>query len=267
MRDPHQASWCGCSGYVGHSTQVVDGPEQVRLAIREELRQGAGFIKIMGSGGVASPADPLERCQFSDEEISAAVDETRRQGSYVTAHVHPDEAIRRCIELGVPCLEHVTLISDSTAALAAERDVSVVPTMAVINALARHGRELGFPSVSLDKLAMLEPLALRSLERLHQAGVRTGFGTDLLGALERYQCTEFAIRGEVWAPADVLRSATSVNAEILGIGDRVGKVAPGYDADLIAVSGNPLVDLNLFTDDGRNVPLVIKKGGIAKNEL
>ena len=267
MRDPHDTGWCGCSGYVGHSSRVVDGPDRVRIAIREELRRGASFIKIMGSGGVASPADPLERCQFSDEEISAAVDETRRHGSYVTAHVHPDEAIRRCIELGVPCLEHGTLISDATAALAAERDVSVVPTMAVIKALARHGRELGFPSVSLEKLAMIEPLALQSLECLHRAGVRTGFGTDLIGELERYQCTEFAIRGEVWAAADVLRSATAINAEILGIDDRVGQIAPGFDADLIAVSGNPLDDLNLFTDDGRNVPLVIKRGHIVKNEL
>ena len=116
--------------------------------------------------------------------------------------------------------------------------------MAVIKALARYGRELGFPSVSLEKLAMIEPLALQSLECLHRAGVRTGFGTDLIGELERYQCTEFAIRGEVWAAADVLRSATAINAEILGIDDRVGQIAPGFDADLIAVSGNPLDDLN-----------------------
>lgn len=269
MRRRGEIDPCGCAaaGYQGHLTRTADGPDEIRRAVREELRQGASFIKIMGSGGVASPTDPIHAAQYSDEEIRAAVDETDRHGAYVTAHVHPDGAVRRAVELGLRCIEHATMITDETARLAAERGVSIVPTMAVIMALREEGLELGFPEVSLQKLAVVHPAALKGLEIMRRAGVRMGFGTDLIGPLERHQCTEFTIRREVIPPAEILRSATSVNAEILGAADRIGRVAPGMLADLIVVDGNPLDDVSLFDEHGTNVPLVMKGGQIYKHEL
>jgi imidazolonepropionase-like amidohydrolase len=262
---------CACgqlheAGYQGHLSRTVDGPDNLRVAVREELRQGASFIKIMGSGGVASPTDPLHLAQYSAEEIRAVVDEVERHEVYVTAHVHPDAALRRCIELGVHCIEHGTLISAETARLAAEKDVAVVPTLAVIKALAHYGAEMGFPKASLDKLAEIEPVAIGALDRLKQAGVKVGFGTDLIGPLDRHQCLEFSLRSEVLPPVDILRSATSVNADILGAGDRLGRVAEGYLADLIVVDGDPLRDLSLFQEDGRHVPVVMKAGVLLKGE-
>jgi imidazolonepropionase-like amidohydrolase len=260
---------CACGqlhegGYVGHLSRTVDGPDDLRVAVREELRQGASFIKIMGSGGVASPSDPIHLAQYSAEEIRAVVDEVERHEVYVTAHVHPDGALRRCIELGVHCIEHGTLISAETAALAAEKDVAVVPTLAVIKALARYGAEMGFPRASLDKLAEIEPVAIGALERLKDAGVRIGFGTDLIGPLDRHQCLEFELRREVLSPFEILRSATSVNAAILRAGDRLGRIAEDYLGDLIVVDGNPLEDISLFHDDGRHVPVVMKNGVFLK---
>jgi imidazolonepropionase-like amidohydrolase len=262
---------CACgqlheAGYQGHLSRTVDRPDNLRVAVREELRQGASFIKIMGSGGVASPTDPIHLAQYSAEEIRAVVDEVERHEVYVTAHVHPDEALRRCIELGVHCIEHSTLISAETAKLAAEKDVAVVPTLAVIKALARYGAEMGFPKASLDKLAEIEPVAIGAVERLKQAGARIGFGTDLIGPLDRHQCLEFELRSEVLSPLEILRSATSVNADILRAGDRLGRVAEGYLADLIVVDGNPLDDLSLFQEDGRHVPVVMKAGVFLKGE-
>ncbi len=260
---------CACghaheAGYEGHLTRIVDGPDDLRLAVREELRRGASFIKIMGSGGVASPTDPLHLAQYSADEIRAVVDEVERQEVYVTAHVHPDAALRRCIELGVHCIEHGTLISEDTAALAASRGVPVVPTLAVVRALSEYGAAMGFPQGSLDKLAEVAPLALGALERLKRAGVRTGFGTDLIGVLDRHQCTEFAIRREVLSPFEILKSATSDNAAILRAGDRLGRVAEGFIADLIVVDGDPLSDVGLFQEDGRHVPVVMKAGAFLK---
>ena len=265
----HQFESCACghardAGYEGHLSRTVDGPDNLRRAVREELRRGASFIKIMGSGGVATPSDALHHAQYSAEEIRAVVDEVERSETYVTAHVHPDAALRRCIELGVHCIEHGTLIGDETAALAAEKNVAVVPTLAVIKALTDYGRAVGFPKVSLDKLAEIEPLAIGALDRLKRAGVRTGFGTDLIGPLDQHQCLEFALRGEVLSPFEILRSATSINAEILHAGDRIGQVAPGYGADLIVVDGNPLENLSLFQEDGRNIPFVMKGGAFLK---
>jgi imidazolonepropionase-like amidohydrolase len=266
MRRQGEIEPCGCAhGYEGHLSRTADGADEIRRAVREELRQGASFIKIMGSGGVASPTDPIHAAQYSDEEIRAAVDETERHGAYVTAHVHPDGAVRRAIELGLRCIEHGTMISEDTARLAAERGTAIVPTMAVVMSLAEHGVELGFPEVSLRKLAVVHPIALHGVEVMRRAGVRLGFGTDLIGRLERYQCTEFTIRREVMPAVEILRSATSVNAGIIGAGDRLGRIAPGMLADLIAVDGNPLEDVSLFDEHGSRVRIVMKGGRLYKH--
>jgi imidazolonepropionase-like amidohydrolase len=266
-RHPQEEDLCSCGhAYVGHSSQVVDGPEDIRKGIRERLHRGAHFIKIMGSGGVSSLSDPLENAQHSDDEIRAAVDETERQGTYVTAHIHPDGALRRAVELGIPCIEHGTLITEETARFAAERGTSIVPTLAVINALSQHGERLGFPATSMAKLRAIEPLALSGVERMYKAGVRVGFGTDLIGDLERYQATEFNIRREALQPIDILRSATSINAEIIGQADSIGRVATGLLADLIVVDGNPLENVGLFDEDGTHVPVVMKGGDVFKSD-
>src|SRR5215472_9236206 len=109
---------CACElrdGGLARFSHIVDSPDEVRKAVREELRQGARQIKIMGSGGVASPADPVDRQQFSDAEILAAVEEAERHGAYVMAHCHPANAIKRCAELGVRSIEHATLIDEEAA--------------------------------------------------------------------------------------------------------------------------------------------------------
>lgn len=263
--DSHEHEICTCGiGHSGRLTMVVDGVDNVRRAVREELRRGAHFIKITASGGVSSTGDALHTAQYAEDEIRAIVDEVERHDTYVTAHCHPDGSIRRCIELGVHCIEHGTLITEETAAFAAARGTNIVPTLAVIAALAEHGARLGYPPESLAKLAEIVPSAQTGVERMKRAGVRIGFGTDLIGELDRHQCIEFTLRREIMSPFEILRSATSINADIIRQGKHIGRIAPGYLADMIAVDGDPLSDVTLFTEDGRNVPLVIKGGAIMK---
>lgn len=269
FRRPDEIELCTCGGagrYAGHLSVVVDGVDEVRRAIRDQLHRGAHFIKVFASGGVSSTGDRLDSSQFSAEEIVAAVDEVERNGTYVTAHIHPDAALRRAIELGVHCIEHGTFISETTAELAAERGTSIVPTLAVLKALVKYGRDKGYPKASLEKLDAAEPSALQSLEIMQRAGVRIGFGTDLIGDLDRHQCTEFVIRSEIFEPFEILRSATSVNARIIGQGGRLGRIMPDYLADLIVVDGNPLEDISLFDEHGSNVPIVMKAGALVKCE-
>ncbi|MGH9394976.1 MAG: amidohydrolase family protein, partial [Terriglobales bacterium] len=130
---------CGCAAYADKFAVIADGADAVRRAVREELRRGASHIKVMASGGVVSPTDPLERCQYSDDEIRAAVEEAERAGAYVATHCHPAEAVRRSAELGVRTIEHGTLMDARTADFVAERGAYVVPTMATISALADQG--------------------------------------------------------------------------------------------------------------------------------
>ena len=218
----------------------------------------------MVSGGAASPTDPLWMLQYSEEEIRAAVDEATRRRTYVMAHAHTSEAIRRSVEYGVRSVEHGTLIDPDTAKLVAAKGAFVVPTLVVIATLWEQGAALGLPRVSVDKIAELKEAARASLEILKRAGVKVGFGTDLLGILHREQSREFLLRAEVLSPLEVLRSATSVNAELLGRAGELGVIAPGAVADLIVVDGNPLKDLGVLQEEGRYIPVIMKAGELHK---
>lgn len=258
---------CSCGSYSNKLATLVDSPWEMRRAVREELRKGSHCIKIMGSGGVASPNDPLHHTQFTEEEIRAAVDEASRQETYVSAHCHPAEAVRRCVEFGVRCIEHGTLIDKDTADYVAGTDAYVVPTCAVIHALHEEGAKYGLPPVSQEKIALVYEQAIDGLSIMRDAGVKLGFGTDLLGPQHVRQCTEFAIRKPVFSPFEILHQATAVNAAILMEAERLGCVREGAFADVLLVDGNPLEDISLLEKDGGALPVIIRNGEIVKCEL
>src|SRR5207248_9038265 len=133
---------------------------------------------------------------------------------YVMPHAYSPEAIRRSIDFGVRSIEHGNLIDRATAEHVAGAGAFVVPTLVTYDALRRHGRELGFPEVSMAKLQEVREAGLQSLEIMQKAGVKIGFGTDLLGPMHRYQSREFVIRAEAMSPFDIIRSATTINADL-----------------------------------------------------
>jgi len=149
---------CACAGYRGPITAVADGVDEVRRAVREELRQGATQIKLMVSGGVLSPSDPVWMDQYSDEEIRVAVAETATRRTYVMAHAHPASAVKRCVKLGVRSIEHGTMIDDEGAALVAAAGAFVVPTLVTIFAMLEEGRAHGLPEESEIKLKEISKL-------------------------------------------------------------------------------------------------------------
>jgi imidazolonepropionase-like amidohydrolase len=245
----------------------ADGVDECIKAVREELRKGASHIKIMASGGVMSPSDPLERSQYSDAEIRAIVDECTRRGVYVAAHCHPAEAIERCVELGIRSIEHGTLITEEVARTVVEKGAFVVPTLAVLFALAEDGPAMGMSEASQNKLSKVLDSALDGLEIMKRAGVKMGFGTDLLGEQHTRQGTEFSIRRRVLDPIDILRSCTSINAEILGMQDKLGVIKAGAFADLILVDGDPLEDIELLASNGRDLSCIMADGKFIKRTL
>jgi imidazolonepropionase-like amidohydrolase len=159
--------------------------------------------------------------------VVAIVEEVERHGAYCTAHIHPDKALSRAIRLGVHCIEHGTLIEPDTARLAADTGTYIVPTMSIIWSLDREGRELGFPEQSLEKLKLIKDEAIGRLQHLKDAGVKVGYGTDLLGPLERHQLQEFKLRGQIYSNHEMLVQATSMAAEIVGAKGRLGSSARG----------------------------------------
>jgi imidazolonepropionase-like amidohydrolase len=133
--------------------------------------------------------------------------------------------------------------------------------------MRRQGAELGLSRFGAEKLATVLEAGLRSVELALRAGVRVGFGTDLLGDLHEHQSEEFVLRAQVQKPHEVIAAATAVNAEILGMSGKLGVIAPGAFGDLIAVDGNPLVDLGLLQEQGRHIDLVMKGGQVLVSRL
>lgn len=255
---------CACCEYGAGLARIADGIDECRRAARDELRKGATQIKIMASGGVASPYDPIWNLQYSDEEMRAIVEEARAWHTYVLAHAYTPEAIRRAIANGVRSIEHANLIDAPTAALVAAADAFVVPTLVTYDALYKFGHELGVGEESIAKLADVREAGLRSLEILREAGVKIGYGTDLLGPMHQYQSREFVIRAGAMPPFEVIRSATTVNAELLNRVGELGVVAPGARADLIAVDGDPLADISLLDGQGEHLSVIMKDGVLHK---
>ncbi len=255
---------CACCAGGLALSRIADGVAECRRAARDELRKGATQIKIVASGGVASPYDPIWNLQYSEEEVRAIVQEARAWHTYVMAHAYSPEAIRRSIDFGVRSIEHANLVDRATAEHVAGADAFVVPTLVTYDALHRFGTELGFPEVSMAKLGEVREAGLSSLEILQSAGVKIGFGTDLLGPMHRHQSREFVIRAEVMSPFDIIRSATSVNAELLNRAGEIGVIAPGARADLIAVDGDPLADITLLDGQGERITHIVKDGVIYK---
>jgi imidazolonepropionase-like amidohydrolase len=256
---------CACAANA--MSHVADGPDEVRKAAREELRKGADQIKIFVSGGISSPSDPVWMPQFTDEEIRAAVAEAASRRTYVMAHAYTADSIARSVRCGVRSIEHGNLIDRAAAEIVKEHHAFVVPTLVTYDAFHKFGREGGAPDYLLKKLDDVRTAGLTALALLQEVGVQTGFGTDLLGELHVHQSEEFLIRAQVMRPADILRSATSVNARLLNREGELGVVKQGALADLIVVDGDPLKDISLLTRQGAHLPLIMKGGVMMKMEM
>jgi imidazolonepropionase-like amidohydrolase len=255
-----------CAGLY-YLARIVDGVAEMVKAVRDELRKGADHIKLMVSGGVASPHDPLDSVQFRVDEIEAACQEAGNWNKYVCAHAYSAEAVTRAVRAGVRSIEHGNMIDESAAQVMAEKKAFLVPTLVTYDTIQRRGAEIGLPPKSQQANEVVRRAGLHSLEIARRAGVEIGFGTDLLGQLQEEQSREFLIRREVERPLDILRSATLVNARILRREGELGELVPGAMADLLIVDGDPLSDLAMLQDQGEHIAAIMMGGRFYKNRL
>ncbi len=246
---------------------VVDGADAVRKAVRDDLRRGADHIKLMVSGGISSPSDPLESIQFTEAEIRAATEEAANAGSYVAAHAYTDEAVYRAVDYGVRTIEHGSLIADRAAKKMADAGAYFVPTLSPYYWVATKGEELGLPPYHIEKAKLPYESSARAVEIARRYGVKVAYGTDLFKTPHEQQAYEFILRSEVETPLEAIRSATLVGAEVMGLVGLVGEIVPGAYADLLAVDGNPLESLDVLQDQGAHMPVIVSDGRIVKNEL
>lgn len=259
----------GCASHnaLRFTAAIADGVGGVRRAVREQLRQGANQIKIMVSGGVSSPYDPLDSLQFSLGEIEAAVEEAGAFGRYVLAHAYTPEAIIRAARSGVRTIEHGNLIDAAAAELMADRGMFLVANLVTYFSMKERAAALGMSAEMLAKNDIVLEGALRSLEVCKEAGVEVAFGSDLLGPLQEDQSLEFLHRAEVLSPLEIIRQATLIGARVVEREGMLGVIEPGATADLLLVSGDPLADLRLLTEQGKHLQVIMQAGRFHKRTV
>jgi imidazolonepropionase-like amidohydrolase len=258
---------CHCCNALSFAMGIADGVSEVRRAAREEMRQGCDQVKIMMSGGVASPYDPLDSLQFSVGEVEAAVEEAQAFGRYVCAHAYTPEAITRAAHAGVRTIEHGNLIDDASAKLMAEKGMFLVANLVTYFEMKKRASEYGMNSDMLAKNDLVIDGALKSLEICKRHGVPVAYGTDLLGQLQVAQSEEFSLRARVLSPAEIIRSATTIGAQLVRMEGKIGCLKEDAFADLLVVDGNPLKNLSLLQEQGRYLAAIMKGGRFHKNRL
>ena len=246
---PRPVPTCACEMRHTAFGIVADGADAVRKAARHNLRDGSDFLKIHVSGGVASPADPLESIQYTPAEIAAACEEARHRQTYVAAHAYSPESIIMAVENGVHTIEHGNMLDAEAAAAIARRGAVMVPTLVTYEAMDAVGRRLGLPAANLAKNTRVMEAGIRSLEIARAAGATLGFGTDLIGETQARQRREFAIRAEAETPAEILRAMYVVNPRLCRMEGKIGALTPGALADIVLTRVNPLEDIAALAAD------------------
>jgi imidazolonepropionase-like amidohydrolase len=243
----------------GPAEGIAHGPEGFREAVRFQVKYGADVIKFCASGGVLSLADEVDTPQLTLEEMTALVDEAHRLRKKVAAHCHGDHAAREAVEAGVDSIEHGSFLTEETLSMMKKHGTYLVPTLL---AGSWAGKRLDkFP----PEIAAKGRKALAACSTMFRAavrlGVKIGFGTDSAVAPHGINAKEFALMTGLGMPAtSALKSATSANAQLLGISGKVGTLEAGKLADVVAVPGDPTVDITVT----ERVLLVMKEGKILK---
>jgi imidazolonepropionase-like amidohydrolase len=237
---------------------IANGIDEVRKAVRYQIKYGAQLIKVCASGGVMSHTGPAGAQQYSNEELAAIADEAHRAGLKVAAHAHGDDGIRAAIEAGIDCIEHCSLATDQTLDLMLERGTFLVATTYLAD-----GMDLSHAAPELQaKAAEVFPQARKTISKAIDKGIKVACGTDAPAIPHGRNAKELvALVDRGMTPVQAIRAATTVAAELIDVDDR-GRIAPGLYADIVGVPGDPTADITVT----EQVRFVMKGGQIYRND-
>jgi imidazolonepropionase-like amidohydrolase len=242
---------------------IADGPWELRAKVRQNFKYGADLIKFMGSGGVLSHGDSVGGQQLSQEEMNAIVEEAHMWGKKVAVHDHGTEAIKTAIRAGADTIEHASLIDDEGIRMAKAKGTWLDMDVYDDDYILAEGAKNGVEPASIDKERQVGRLQRQNFEKAFKAGAKMGFATDAGVYPHGWNAKQLKTMTD-WGmtPMQAIQAATVSDAEIMGWGDRVGRLAPGYYADIIAVDGDPLADITVM----QTVAFVMKNGVVYKSE-
>ncbi|KAL4908581.1 hypothetical protein BDW74DRAFT_101864 [Aspergillus multicolor] len=264
QRDPHDDECC--AGRKPGISRLCDGVTDCMTAVRDEMRKGADFIKIMAGGGVSSRLNNLGHAQFLAEEISAIARTAASFDTYVTAHAYSTRAMRHAVENGARGIEHGNFLDEETAAYLASKGVFFTPTLATYHTLMKPPFDQWITPDLMSKNIRVMESGLRSLEIAEKAGLTVCFGSDLMASMQVFQNNEFSIRARVQPNLSVLRSATINPARMMRMEGEIGQVKEGFFADLLVLRKNSLQDVRVL-DDPDNILAVLKEGRVTNSRL
>lgn len=244
------------------TAEIADGIEDVRKAVRKQIKFGADLIKVVASGGILSVGDSPSSVQYSYEELKTIVDEAGHSGRKVAAHAHGAQSIKDATRAGVASIEHGSLVDDEGIKLMKEHGTFMVPTLYTLDYIVDEGAQTGTPAYAVDKAQAMMKLQRANLRNAYQNGVRFAYGTDAGVFPHGRNAKDFAILVDQLgvAPLDAIKLATTSAAELIGVADKLGALKPGLWADIVAVEGNPLTNIRLLED----VRFVMKGGVVYK---
>jgi len=262
--DSTNGIWYEFSPAVGAEQGVADGPDEVRKAVRSQIKQGADLIKITATGGVLSNTAAGVDQQLFVDELEAIVTAANMMGRKVAAHAHGVNGIKAALRAGVDSIEHGTYLDDEAIALFLETGAYLVPTIHAGKYVEQMAEVDGyFPEPIRAKAAAVGPVIQGAFGRAHAAGVKIAFGTDVGVGRHGTNALEFVYMTEAgMSPADALVTATINAADLCGLSDDIGTIEPGKLADIIAVRHSPLDDVTVLQD----VSFVMKDGTVYKDD-
>ena len=241
--------------------RIVDGPDGMRKAVREEIKYGAEWIKVFVSGGVLSKGDNPAHSTYTIEEVRAAAEEAHRLGRKITAHAHGAQAIRYCVEAGFDGVEHCTMVDDDTIGLMKRSGTFCVPTLYVLDFLVKEDNGLDLTPDLVEKARVMRNVQRERFRKVVEAGVPVAYGTDIGVFPHGENWRDFSVMVECgMTPLEAIRTATLNSARMNGIDHEVGTLEMGRKADIIGVDGNPVDDVSSL----RRVRLVMRDGRIFK---
>jgi imidazolonepropionase-like amidohydrolase len=262
--DPTNGYRASIQGDPGPKEGVVNSVDDAKKAVRQRYKNGADWIKITATGGVLSVAKNGQNPQFTEEEIEAITQTAKDYGFKVAAHAHGDEGMYRAVANGVTTIEHDTLIEERTMDLMKAKKAYFVPTISAGRFVAETAKKPGaYPEIIVPKALAIGRQIQDTFKKVYEYGVPIAFGTDAGVFPHGQNAGEFIFMNEAGMPVtEALQLATLVNAEILGESNRLGQLAPGFLADIVATDENPEVSIQTL----KAVTFVMKNGVVFKNE-
>jgi imidazolonepropionase-like amidohydrolase len=257
---------CMSGGHGWQFGRQADGPDDVRRAAREQIREGADLVKLMATGGVLTPGVEPGAEQLTEEELRAGIEEAHKAGRKTATHAMGTKGILNALRAGIDSIEHGVYLDDEAASLMRRRGVQLVPTLSAMYHIEEMGIEGGIPAYAVEKTLRVKPHHLKSVRLARESGIPVAMGTDAGTPFNRHgqNLKEMVLLSRNgYSPSEALQSGTLIAAQVLGLDAVLGTIEEGKLADLVAVAGNPLDDMDILLKP-ENVSLVIQCGRIAK---